>query len=217
MRVSAPATPLSTGATTTLTGHRVNALETDAAGRVIGVGAELVAGRDRANWNGYDDLVSAARAQGSNRRQHRRARGQAVVHHDDGSSQHGDWLARAAEQGAAPLDFSLGLFRHRVDLFPAEFALPNQGRVQDAYSSFGDGTQGELGLPGDAQLANQANVEFGPQCVGDLAGDGDTAPRQPDDEEVLFLAERLQLNGQQLSGVASIAKHRSSLMHVACR
>ena len=75
---------------------------------------------------------------------------------------------------------------------------------------FGDGAESELGLPGDAQLADQEHVQGRAEKVGHDARHGHAASRKAQNHQVwppFVFNERL---GQQPAGFFAVAEHHFS-------
>jgi len=94
------------------------------------------------------------------------------------------------------------------DLPDAVFAQPllfDNFLVYDLDTAFGDGAEGQLGLAGDAELADEPDVERGIESTGDLAGDRYTTAQEAKDKGVDSL--KLPEHGpEERAGVAAVSE-----------
>ena len=81
-----------------------------------------------------------------------------------------------------------------------------------------DRSDRELLVPGNTQLAHREHVEGRSQASRHLEGDGNTAPRQGDDDHVVATRVLLELSRQQLPRVGTVAEaHVADANRYRCR
>jgi hypothetical protein len=114
--------------------------------------------------------------------------------------------AIAAEELLAPLELALLLRGDAID-----DALGNPERahdrfVEDAHAAAADGTHGELGMTGHAQLAHDEHIERRAELARHLRGDGHATARKTEHDHVGAPGIRAQRIGEDAPGVLTIAK-----------
>ena len=166
---------------------------------------QLGDGTGGGDGDGGHDFSRLAMGQGLDGGAHRGAGGQAVVDQEDCASP--DWCgwASAAEKLGAMSEFTLLLTRDLSDSILVQPLLGDDFLVDDLDTALGDGTEGQFGLAGNAELAYQPDVEGRIQSAGDLAGDGYSSPGETEYQGIdsLQLSEHVS---EQRSGVAAVAE-----------
>jgi hypothetical protein len=156
---------------------------------LVGHVPQGLAGFPGSDRNRHHDAGGFELSEALHRREHGRTGGEAIVHHDDGLAGHGGSRAVAPVATFSALElsgFDPGNAFHLGgrDAKPADEILAHH---PDAAA--GDGTHGELLVPGDPQLPHQEHVEGRAQLAGNLIGHWDAAPREPQHDHVASPAE----------------------------
>ena len=126
-------------------------------------------------------------AQRRHGRAHGRTRRQAVVDENDRTVAHLGWRAGAAINAFAPLELLFFSRRNRIDHSVAQRQWHHDVLVHHAYAARCDRAHRKLVVTGNAQLADDEDVERCLERVGDLECDRHTATRQRQDEHVMAI------------------------------
>ena len=92
--------------------------------------------------------------------------------------------AAAAKYLGAAGQFLVLLTRDLLDSVFAQPLLFDDFLVYDLDTAFGDGAEGQFGLAGHAEFANQPDIEGRFEGAGNLTGDGDSAAQEAEDKRV---------------------------------
>ena len=181
----------------------------DQADDTVGQWFELPARGLRSHRHGDDDSGRVAFAKSLDRGPHRRTRREAVVDQDHRATRGIGGRPAVTKQALATLE--LGLFTRRRG--------PDQGHrhaqglddlwVQDKNPARGDGAHGKLLVAGQAQLADDQDVERCVKCSGHLERNRNPAAREPQHEDIGAAAVLEQVVGEPPTGLPAVAKqHR---------
>jgi hypothetical protein len=80
--------------------------------------------------------------------------------------------------------------------------------IQDAHSTTGDRSHGQLFVPRQTELADDKDIEWNLQGARDLISDWYAATRQGQNEHIRSMRVRAELCCETAAGVAAIAKAR---------
>ena len=135
---------------------------------------------------------------------HRGAGGKAVIHQDDGAIRDADRRPIAAEQPLAPLELTTLLLRHPLDVVAGD-SVCDHFRIEHANSTARDGAHGQLFVSWKAELAHDEHVHGRAEPPRDLPGDGYSAPRESEHQDVLPACKGRQALAQHASRLSPIA------------
>ena len=170
-------------------------------------------GGDAVLWRhryGQDHSARAGSPEGFDRRAGRVARGQSVVHEDDGAALDRDRRPPPAIAADAPCQF-LGFGSHRgLQLIPPDADVAYQRLVQDVDTAFCDGTDPEFRPPRATDLADDDDVQGRAEVRCDLRGDRHATPWHPDHDR-LKGGEPIQVTGEPPARITAILEHGHSI------
>jgi hypothetical protein len=135
---------------------------------------------------------------------HRRASRETVVHDDHGAPGDEWMLAALAEQSIPSVELQLFADGNLLNERPGNAELFDKAIVQHLDATSSDGSHCEFGVAGDAELANQKDVQREPETPGDLGRNRNTAARQSQDDDVRSACILSQSGGQLFAGIRSI-------------
>ena len=173
----------------------------------------LAQGRDAVPWRhryGQDHSTGARSPKGFDRRAGRVARGQPVVHEDDGAALHGDRSPLPAIAADTPRQFFLFGSRRGLQLIRPDAQVPQQGIIEDADTTFRDGTDPEFRLPRAPDLADDDDVQGRREVSCDLCRDRYATPWHPDDDR-LKGGEPIEVTGELPACIVAIPEHGHSI------
>lgn len=152
----------------------------------IGDAAQGRDGLGRGHRDGQDDTPGPSTSQDLDGGAGGGAGGQPVVDNDDGAAGDGQRRAGAAVAGQAP--FQLGPFGpdDAGQVVGWQPDAGDQRLVEQHGAVLAEDAQGQLGLPGAAQLADDQDLQRRLQGPGDLCRDEDTAAGQADHDRGLY-------------------------------
>jgi hypothetical protein len=174
----------------------------------IGQPRQPVARLPRADGHGDDDLRRRARAQRDDGRLHRCARCQAVVDQDHGAALDRRRAPAGAVARVVPIDLEPLACGHLRDGCAREAQAPHEVVVQHLGAVFGDRAEGQLLVPGHAELAHEEDVERRVERARHLSGDGHAAAGQGEHQRIAasrVLAQRVR---QHPARVGAVGKTR---------
>lgn len=174
--------------------------------KAIDQGTQGGAGLTGGEGDGDDDLARVLSAEGLDCGAKGGAGGDAVIDEDDGLA--GDrgrgGMAAVGElppKKLLPLDGGLGFESRTGDAEGAHDVM-----VNDLHTAAGDGAHGELRVAGDAELADDEDIERGVEFAGDLRGHGDAAAREGKHENVRAVCMLHERGGEKAAGVRAVAE-----------
>src|ERR1700693_405401 len=151
---------------------------------LVRLGAKGLAGLLRADRNRHHQAGGRFLAQGANRRPHRGARRQPVVHDEDDAALDSGRRTAVPESLLAPARLGHLPLRDGLELRFRNADRAEDVGVQEPAPVGRDRPDGQLRLVRRPDLARDDDVEIGVQAVSDLSGDGETPPRDAEDEDV---------------------------------
>ena len=176
---------------------------------LVGDLAEFVASGLGGDGNGNNDASGVLWAESADGGLHGGAGGKAVVNQDNGAIANIKRRALATVFKLAALNFGGFALGDGFDDGRSDVEAQDDVVVENAYTPAGDGSHGELLTAGDAELADDEDVEGEAKPSSDFGGDRDTSAREGEDE---ISATRFQLLREEEAGVRTIAKnHNRSL------
>lgn len=180
----------------------------------VGFAGEAVGGGGGGDADGGDDFGGAEFAHGGDGGGHGGAGGDAVVDEEDGTAGDVEGAAAAAVEAFATAEFGAfeGDFAFDFELGDAQ--LPEEIVIEDDDFADGEGAHGEFRLPGDAEFADEADVEREVQRAGDGGAEDDAAAGEGEDEAAGGAAVGAQFVGEPVTGVGAIGEgvHESWLL-----
>ena len=156
-------------------------VETD---EVVHLGAEFGAGKGGGDRDGDNEAIRDG-TEGADGGLHGGAGGEAVVDENDGAALERKRWAAGAVEGFSALDFKLLAGDDGVDGGLADVEGLHDVVVEDDDASAGERAHGQLFFAGDAEFADDEDVEGQAEGAGDLKGYGNTAAGQGEDDGVV--------------------------------
>src|SRR5690606_9988890 len=101
---------------------------------------------------------------------------------------------------------------HGVELGGRDVEATDDGVVQDLYPALPDRSHRQLRLPGNAQLANQYEVERSPEGLCHLGRHRHTAARQTEDDGIVP-SQMAEFSREPATGVDSILEIEPPAVH----
>lgn len=182
----------------------------------VDFGAEQIEGFKWRDRDGDDDARRLLLTNGADGCQHGVTGGKAVVDEDDGLSGDDKWRP-VASVGALAAEKLLVLASDGVvDGFLGDVQRGDGILVQDDEAADGDGSHGELGLAGCAELADGEDVERERQGAGQRGGDGYASTGEGEKQCLRLAAVAGELVGENFPGVLAVAKHEMLDAASAC-
>ena len=89
--------------------------------------------------------------------------------------------------------------------------------IEDADAAGGDGPHRELAMTGNAEFADEEDVELGAEGPSHLERDRHASPRKPEHDDIVAIRVALELPGQLSSRVAPVQYMRSQSWHDCVR
>ena len=87
--------------------------------------------------------------------------------------------------------------------------------VEDDHATAGERAHGQLFLAGDAEFADDEDIEGQAQIACDLKGDGDATARESQDDGVVQTGQRTERAGKGASRIMTILKEHRNLLWAA--
>jgi hypothetical protein len=173
--------------------------------------SKVATGIRRGNGNGDDNRTGPFLTYGADRRAHGRTGRQSIVHEDHDAIAQVGHRARTAVFPKAPLELAPLALGDRTDDMWRNVVRAHDIAVEDLGPGSGNRAHRQLGVPWDAKLADQENIERRLQFARDFVRNRHptTWERQHDDvSAVLILCET---PGEKLPSLAAIVKSLHSV------
>ena len=146
--------------------------------------AQTAAGGLRRHGDGQDNPSGMHLAEGGDGHPRTGARGDAIIHKDDRASRNFQRRQAAAKSMLAALEFA-GLARNHLLDFPGRNAGGIHNLfIENAHTPAGNGAEGKLVLPGNAELAQNKDIERDAEPRGHFSGDRHATAWNTEDEYV---------------------------------
>jgi len=174
--------------------------------KALDKGTQGGTGLTRGDGCGDDDLARVLRAEGLDCGAKGGAGGDAVIDEDDSfSSDRGrGGMAAIGELPTMKLLALNGGFSFKGSTRDAEST--HHIMVYDLDAARGDGAHGEFCVAGDAELADDEDIERGVEFAGNLRGHGDAAAREGKHENVRAAGMLHERGGKKAAGVRAVAE-----------
>lgn len=173
---------------------------------LVGLLGKAMANAGVCDRNGDNDSGWFEGAQRRDGGAHGSAGGEAIVDEEDSFAADVDWRAIAAVGDEAAVKFDAFAGDDLIEIFLRDAKVADKAGVEDFNAAGSDGADGELGLPGRTQLADDPYIERSVEGAGDLMGHGNAAARQGEDEEIGMAGEGGEALGEKLSGVGAVVE-----------
>jgi hypothetical protein len=169
-------------------------------------GAELIAGVARANGHRHGYGGGMAQAQRADGGAHARAGGEAVVDENNGVVFEVGGRAVTAIGFFTSAQFFLLFADGGLDPTFGHAEVLDDFLIKDAHAAGSDGTHGQFFIAWRAQFADDKDIERSAESASDFKGDGHTAAREGEHNDIGLAGVMHQLPGQESASVESILK-----------